>query len=108
MRHDGLHTTPWLRIEADLLGHRRVVRQPEPMPLPGPRTPDEIAAVQQLAAELDADLRERGAQARDVPPTPHHLPDALLLAQYRRLAEAGNLAAEARAIALERRLGLAE
>lgn len=94
MRHISTHTTPWVRLEADLLGQRRVVAEPPPIMPVSPKPPEEVASVQ---AKLAAFLEEVGGVRQEARPAvaPRPLPDAQLLERYEAILGAERLAVEA-------------
>lgn len=87
----GVHTTPWLRMEADLLGAQRFVLDAAPI-IP-PRTPEQIAHVEAAAARLVQQLAPRSVPAAPLKARP--LADADLLAAYRAIIGAEQSACDA-------------
>jgi hypothetical protein len=83
-----------MRMEVDLLGHRRAVVPEPPIRPVQPKAPEEVAAVQ---AKLAAFMAEVGAGPRDprgiIEARP--LSDAELLAQYEAILGTERLAVEA-------------
>lgn len=97
-----------VRIVHDLLGAKRVERLQEPCRPSLVRAPEDVAAVAALAQHATAELCRQAAHRQPDAPRALPLRDDVLLESYRRLAAAGSLAADARAIALARKLGLDE